>query len=251
MSRGPDWWQHHSLRDPASDRHGHTPTRHVVYEEEGELRGWVVYSSRGGDPSWLRVRELQGVDGTANAALYAFLFGVDLIDKIQFWNQAVDGVLPWLLADPRALKRKIEDSLWVRLVDVPTALVERAYSRDGRLILTVRDAVCPWNEGTYALEVAGRRGEVYAGGCGRSRHCSRCRRPRSRLPRREPAAEHRAQREDRGLTRSTRARGCDVCLGSPALVSRDVLARRSNARPGHPPRDRSRRDADQREETFH
>ncbi len=38
---------------------------------------------------------------------------------------------------------------------VPKALAGRAYSCDGRLILAVRDAVCPWNEGTYALEVEG------------------------------------------------------------------------------------------------
>lgn len=153
MSRGADWWQHHALGDSASGRAGHTPFRHVVYEEDGELRGSVVYRSREGNTSWLRVRELQGVDGTAQAALYDFLFGVDLVDKIQLWNQPVDGVLPWLLADPRRLERKIADSLWVRLVDVPTALAGRAYACDGRLTLAVRDAVCPWNDGTYALEV--------------------------------------------------------------------------------------------------
>ena len=46
----------------------------------------------------------------------------------------------------------MRDDLWLRLVDVREALARRAYSNEGRLVLEISDAFCPWNEGRYALE---------------------------------------------------------------------------------------------------
>jgi len=40
----------------------------------------------------------------------------------------------------------------VRLVDVPAALSGRAYGDGAPLVLEVRDAVCPWNEGRWRLD---------------------------------------------------------------------------------------------------
>jgi predicted acetyltransferase len=42
----------------------------------------------------------------------------------------------------------------VRLVDVGAALSARAYAEDGRIVVDVRDAFCPWNEGRWRLEDA-------------------------------------------------------------------------------------------------
>ena len=37
-------------------------------------------------------------------------------------------------------------------MDVGAALSARTYAEDGRIVLDVRDAFCPWNEGRWALE---------------------------------------------------------------------------------------------------
>ncbi|HXH97134.1 MAG TPA: sterol carrier protein domain-containing protein, partial [Gaiellaceae bacterium] len=39
-----------------------------------------------------------------------------------------------------------------RVVDVGAALSGRAYAGEGALVLEVRDALCPWNEGRWKLE---------------------------------------------------------------------------------------------------
>jgi predicted acetyltransferase len=44
--------------------------------------------------------------------------------------------------------------MWIRLVDVPAALEGRGYVGDDRIVFEVRDAFCPWNEGTYLLEAS-------------------------------------------------------------------------------------------------
>ena len=40
----------------------------------------------------------------------------------------------------------------MRLVDVGGALKLRRYMQSGRLVLEVRDELCPWNEGRFELE---------------------------------------------------------------------------------------------------
>ena len=44
---------------------------------------------------------------------------------------------------------------WARLVDVPRALSLRRYDEQGRLVIEVEDAFCPWNEGRFGLSVDG------------------------------------------------------------------------------------------------
>jgi predicted acetyltransferase len=47
----------------------------------------------------------------------------------------------------------MSDNLWVRLVDVPSALAARRYAA-GRIVLEVADQFCAWNGGRYVLEAA-------------------------------------------------------------------------------------------------
>jgi predicted acetyltransferase len=99
------------------------------------------------------VVELLGIDAEAEQALWQHIFGIDLITTIEYWNQPVDSPLAWWLADSRRLERRIVDGLWVRPIDVTGALVARTYSLPGSLLLKVTDELCPWNEGTYELDV--------------------------------------------------------------------------------------------------
>jgi predicted acetyltransferase len=46
----------------------------------------------------------------------------------------------------------VRDHLWIRLVDLPTALSQRGYPASGSLVLEVADPFCPWNEGRWRLQ---------------------------------------------------------------------------------------------------
>ena len=48
---------------------------------------------------------------------------------------------------PRRMKYRMADGLWVRLLDVGAALAARTYAEDGDIVFEVRDPLCPWNEG--------------------------------------------------------------------------------------------------------
>jgi predicted acetyltransferase len=158
FARPPAWWKHRNTLDEEWNRDGASKYRYALYEEADVPRGYLQYrtKNRGGEgpiPNGeVIITELQGLDGTARAALWRFALDIDLMHTISAWNQPVDDVLPWLLADPRRMKQKLFDSLWVRLVDVPRALEGRRYSAQGRLVFEVQDRFCPWNAGTYELE---------------------------------------------------------------------------------------------------
>ena len=88
-------------------------------------------------------------------ALWQYIFGIDLISSIVYWNQPVDDPLRWWLVQPRRMERRIEDALWLRPVDVAAALNERQYACAGAVVFCMRDELCPWNDGVYRLEVDG------------------------------------------------------------------------------------------------
>ena len=135
--------------DPEEWRGGASAFFHVVYEQDGKADGYLGYRTR--DDKML-VWELMTATDEAHAALWGFCFDVDLISSTKANVRPVDDPLPWMLADPRRLKRSPYDALWVRLVDVPAALAGRRYMQDGRVVLEVHDEFCPWNEGRYELD---------------------------------------------------------------------------------------------------
>ncbi len=129
----------------------------VVFERNGVDEGYATYAVRElpGTPAprELQVRRFYPATSEAHEALWRYIFSVDLIDTIEAHHMATDDPLPWMLTDPRRLRRNTYDVLWLRLVDVPAALEARTYARPGRLTIEVNDAFCPWNQGTYTLEV--------------------------------------------------------------------------------------------------
>jgi predicted acetyltransferase len=140
----------------------------AVYERDGVDEGFVTYQPDGMDrppgPRALTVKELTAATPEAHEALWRFVFSVDLIDVIRAGRRAIDDPLPWMLADPRRLKRSTKDMIWLRLVDVGAALAGRTYSVPGRVVIEVADDFCEWNDGRYALEV----GEDGSASCART-----------------------------------------------------------------------------------
>jgi predicted acetyltransferase len=122
---------------------------YAAYEEEGRVDGYVTY--RTSRPT-LVVNELMAATREAYTALWRFCFDMDLITCTEALKRPVDDPLPWMLADPRRLQRSTRDGMWVRLIDVGASLKLRRYTQSDRLVLEVRDELCPWNKGRFELE---------------------------------------------------------------------------------------------------
>ncbi|MDP9222343.1 MAG: sterol carrier protein domain-containing protein, partial [Actinomycetota bacterium] len=60
-----------------------------------------------------------------------------------------------MLQEPRRLRQTLGDALWVRIVDVETALRERTYAAADRVVIAVDDRLCPRNTGSWALDTGG------------------------------------------------------------------------------------------------
>jgi predicted acetyltransferase len=157
FTRSPDWWRWRIFPDEERPRPGFTNSFRVQYEENGEPLGYVRYRIKedyveGSAAATLLVQELVAATDAAYSGLWQYVFGVDLIATITAEWRKVDEPLIWMLADPRRLVRRVQDTLWVRLVDVSKALGGRRYSTPGQLVFQLRDDFCRWNDGRYLLE---------------------------------------------------------------------------------------------------
>jgi predicted acetyltransferase len=158
LARSRNWWELRILLDRPERKDG--PKRLVVLELDGRPVGYAVYRHK---PKWdegmsdseLEVVEAVALDGQPTAELWRYLLDIDWAARITAGLLPVDHPLWWLLANPRRMRPRIGDGLWVRLVDVGTALSARAYAADGAVVLDVADEFCPWNAGCW--RVAGGR----------------------------------------------------------------------------------------------
>jgi len=143
---------HHWERDSRAPEHrqgGPGGLFYAAYEDSGRVDGYVTYRTTG---TTLIVNELMAATKEANCALWRFCFDLDRVTSTEALKRPVDDPLPWMLADPRRLQRSTRDGLWLRLIDVGAALMLRRYMHSDRLVLEVRDELCPWNEGRFELE---------------------------------------------------------------------------------------------------
>src|SRR5215210_1342835 len=149
-------WHRRAASDYPSLREGRSALRCIVAEDDSGLRGYARYSTK---PDWsppvpsgtVHVREVIGVDGAALAALYRYLFDLDLMGVTDVWNVPVDSPLLQWLDNARATKPTWQDALYVRLIDVGAALAQRRYAAAVDVVLEVSDPVLPWNDGRWRL----------------------------------------------------------------------------------------------------
>jgi predicted acetyltransferase len=154
-ARPPAWWETRALRMPPEQEAN--PKKFVVLELDGSVAGYATYRTHlefEGFVSTGRTEVIEAVATShqATAELWRYLLDIDWSAKITAALLPLDHPLFLLLANPRRLSFTIGDSLWIRLVDVGAALSGRKYAGEGRIVFDVRDAVCPWNEGRWALE---------------------------------------------------------------------------------------------------
>jgi predicted acetyltransferase len=167
--RNEAWWQR-IIYDPPEDRHGASPVRCLIAEDESGPRGYALYSATGQpDPepflhaAALTVGELMAVDPAASAALWTDLLSRDLTSEFRAWQRPVDDPLLYQLADGRRARPQLSDALWVRIADIPGAMAGRRYSCPVDVVIEVRDGILPANAGRWRLTTSSGAGEAGRG----------------------------------------------------------------------------------------
>jgi predicted acetyltransferase len=149
-------WIRNELTDLEMHREGASPHYRVLYQADGNPSGFAIYRIKmewdpSGPNGTLRLRRLIAATDDAYTALWRHLLEVDLMARVTAEMRPVDEPLRFLLADSRQPKTRVEDGIWLRLVDVGRALAGRRYATEGRLVLRIRDPFCPWNDGHFEL----------------------------------------------------------------------------------------------------
>jgi len=159
LTRSDADWRHGVMWDPEHRRNGRSARRYAVVFEGGEPTGYTTYRQK---EKWdefpegeVAVIEVMPTTDASHTALWHFLTNIDLYPKVEWWNAPVDEPLPAKVTDPRQVRRRLEDALWLRVLDVPAALHGRTYERDGGLTIGVVDPFRPQVAGAYRLDVSG------------------------------------------------------------------------------------------------
>lgn len=155
IARSDGWWRTW-LADSVANGGGQLVAVHSG--PDGLDDGYAMYSPDKADHVFgdgsctVRVADLQAADAAAEASLWRFLLGLDLVTDVLAADRPLDEALPWWLRDSRACQvDRVDDDLWVRLVDVPRALAARGYGPAEPVVFEVRDAVLPENAGSYRI----------------------------------------------------------------------------------------------------
>ncbi|MGV9454824.1 GNAT family N-acetyltransferase [Streptomyces sp. NPDC003635] len=149
-------WERVGVLDPEDGRDGASPLQCVLAERDGETVGYARFAVK---PEWevsghngtVLLRELAGVDAAAQAALWRFLFDIDLTTTLRVSGRPVDEAWQYQVSDIRRCRPRFRDGLYVRLVDVGAALQARTYQAPVDVVLEVEDSFCPWNSGRWRL----------------------------------------------------------------------------------------------------
>ena len=161
LTRSPAWWDHLQLdrekwRDGASNRFC------VVHEDDdGTVDGYCWYrieehhTEPSGRRNEVKVWDLAGVGPEVEATLLSYLADIDLATSITGFCRPVDDPFHLRLVDARRYRlQRVTDHLWVRVLDVPTALAARTYEGAGSLVLAVDDPFRKAAGGRFRLDVA-------------------------------------------------------------------------------------------------
>jgi predicted acetyltransferase len=152
LERQPGWEALETLY-PAGERGGRPPLGCVLAERDGVVVGYARYDvvEVPGARWQARVRSLEADGPDACAALWRYLFAIDLTSSVALRNRPVDDAWQHLVSDIRSCEVSVRDSLYLRPVDVAAALARRRYARELDMVLAVSDPFCPWNEGRWRL----------------------------------------------------------------------------------------------------
>ncbi len=161
LHRGLNLWNAEVLSEPEDIHEG--PVRVLLYEEDGEALGYMVYTScedralnefsAGQRDHRMTIREYGWLTPAAYVALWQFAASQDLTWRIYVQDAPEDDPIGHLARDPRTLRTQVGDGVLLRVVDLPRALMTRRYAVESELTFRVTDDLCEWNQGTWRLSV--------------------------------------------------------------------------------------------------
>lgn len=124
-------------------------------DADGEADGFVDVETKWDDDdrfATAEVADLWGATPDVEAALWRYVFDIDLVRTIKASERPVDDLVKWFVVDRRDVKvTSVWDEQWVRVIDVDAALRARTYGSDDTLTIEVRDAILGHNNGTWRI----------------------------------------------------------------------------------------------------
>jgi predicted acetyltransferase len=159
FDRDDRWWAR-ILLDSPGHRGGSSSLRFAVHiDDDGVADGYAIYRVGGaltaeGVGGQVTIVEIEAVDAPVRAALFRWVFDLDLVRKFSA-TLPIDDPLFAQLDDRRALDARLADTLYVRVVRVAEALGARRYEADGDVVIGVTDDLLPENTGSYRVHVEG------------------------------------------------------------------------------------------------
>ncbi len=166
LHRGRPLWLNNTFDE--SDAEGPI---HIALSRDGDGApdGYMVYTLRHGGrdhpsrPQEFTIRDLAWLTPGAYRSLWRFVKRHDLVGSVRWRNAPLDDPAVEYFLEPRLLNARDHEGMWLRVVDVPTALAGRGWDADGALTLRIaEDSLAPWNVGTWRLCASGGTAEVGA-----------------------------------------------------------------------------------------
>jgi predicted acetyltransferase len=156
--RSKEWWETRKLFDDPTRRQG-GPKNLVLLELDGEPAGYAIYNVKqdwvsGFSKGVVNIVEVVAPTAAASRELWRWLFDFDWTSEFSADLLPLDHELFMLVAEPRRMQFKINDGVWVRLIDVGRALSARSYN-EGEIVLDVADALLPENAGRWRVTPSG------------------------------------------------------------------------------------------------
>lgn len=144
------------MSDPEVFRGGAESLRIAIAERDGTAVGYALFRRKdqweaAGPRGRVSAREVTATDPAVARALWGVLVDLDLMGGVDAWFLASDDPITHLLVDLRAAEPRTTDNVWVRVLDVPTALATRRYAAPVDVVLEVTDALVPANAGRWRL----------------------------------------------------------------------------------------------------
>jgi predicted acetyltransferase len=157
--RTPDWWHDHRLADGPRYREGAGPLFVAVVDVDGVPAGFARYRIKGawtdGVPEGtVDVGEVHGETPAATFALWRYLLDIDLTTRVKA-SVPVDSPLYHGVLEPRRLRWRVADALFLRVVDVGAAFAARSFAGGESIVLDLADEFCEWNAGRWEIGGAG------------------------------------------------------------------------------------------------
>ena len=167
FARSLAWWDHEVLADEEWMRRGRSTKRYVVHDGPDGPDGYAIYRTKPSESEdnhadgKVDVIELVAATPRAHASLWSYITQVDMCPNIRSWNVPLDDPLPAKVRESRRIRTSaVSDGLWIRVLDVRSALGARRYEVDGSIVVEISDPFRPETGGRYRLEVDGGRPDV-------------------------------------------------------------------------------------------